>query len=565
MSEPAANEPLSDFIRDIVAADVAAGKYPGIVTRFPPAPNGYLHIGHAKSICLNFGIALENGGVCNLRFDDTNPVKEDTEYVESITEDVHWLIDDWADGVLAPKIFFASEYFGQLHDYAVQLIKDGKAFVCDLQASEWEEYRGVPEKPGKESPFRNRAVEENLDLFGRMRAGEFADGEKTLRGKIDMASPNLHMRDPVLYRIRHEEHHHAGDEWCIYPMYDFTHCLSDSIEGITHSICTLEFEVHRPLYDWALDNLPVPQLRPYQHEFSRLAPTFTVMSKRKLLRLVEENHVHGWDDPRMPTIAGYRRRGFTASSIRRFCQGVGVTKYKGVTDIGLLENALREELNKTAERRCAVLDPLEVIIENYPEGESEELEAVNNPEDESAGKRALPFGRRLFIERADFMEDPPKKFFRLGPDREVRLRYAYFITCQSVEKDEAGNILRIHCTYDPETRGGSAPDGRKVKGTLHWVSADHAVDAEVRLYDRLFTEAEPEAEGDFLDCLNPDSLKLITGKLEPSLAELPIGERVQFERLGYFTPDPKDSAEGKPVFNRIVGLRDSWAKIAKKT
>jgi len=565
MSEPAANEPLSDFIRDIVAADVAAGKYPGIITRFPPEPNGYLHIGHAKSICLNFGIALENGGVCNLRFDDTNPVKEDTEYVESITEDVHWLIDGWADGVLAPKIFFASEYFGQLHDYAVQLIKVGKAFVCDLQADEWEEYRGVPEKPGKESPFRNRAVEENLDLFGRMRAGEFADGEKTLRGKIDMASPNLHMRDPVLYRIRHEEHHHAGDEWCIYPMYDFTHCLSDSIEGITHSICTLEFEVHRPLYDWALDNLPVPQPRPYQHEFSRLSPTFTVMSKRKLLRLVEENHVHGWDDPRMPTIAGYRRRGFTASSIRRFCQGVGVTKYKGVTDIGLLENALREELNKTAERRCAVLDPLEVIIENYPEGESEELEAVNNPEDESAGKRALPFGRRLFIERADFMEDPPKKFFRLGPGREVRLRYAYFITCQSVEKDEAGNILRIHCTYDPETRGGSAPDGRKVKGTLHWVSAEHAVDAEVRLYDRLFTEAEPEAEGDFLDCLNPDSLKLITGKLELSLAELPIGERVQFERLGYFTPDPKDSAEGKPVFNRIVGLRDSWAKIAKKT
>ena len=565
MTEPAANEPLSDFIRDIVAADMVDGKYPSIITRFPPEPNGYLHIGHAKSICLNFGIALENSGVCNLRFDDTNPVKEDTEYVESITEDVHWLIDGWADAVLAPKIYFASEYFGQLHDYAVQLITDGKAFVCDLQADEWEEYRGVPEKPGKESPFRNRTMEENIDLFARMRAGEFADGEKTLRGKIDMASPNLHMRDPVLYRIRHEEHHHTGDEWCIYPMYDFTHCLSDSIEGISHSICTLEFEVHRPLYDWALDNLPVPQPRPHQFEFSRLSPTFTVMSKRKLLRLVEENHVDGWDDPRMPTLAGYRRRGFTASSIRRFCQGVGVTKYKGVTDIGLLENALREELNKTAERRCAVLDPLEVIIENYPEGESEELEAINNPEDESAGKRALPFGRRLFIERADFMEDPPKKFFRLGPGREVRLRYAYFITCQSVEKDEAGNILRIHCTYDPETRGGSAPDGRKVKGTLHWVSADHAVDAEVRLYDRLFTEAEPEAEGDYLDCLNPDSLKIITGRLEPSLAQLPFGERVQFERLGYFTPDPKDSAEGKPVFNRIVGLRDSWVKIAKKT
>ena len=565
MNDAEGNEPLKDFIRDRVTADVAAGAYPSVVTRFPPEPNGYLHLGHAKSICLNFGIALENAGVCNLRFDDTNPAKEDTEFVESITEDVRWLIDGWADSVISKETFFASSYFEQLHDYAVQLIRDGNAYVCDLSLEEWESYRGAPELPGKESPHRNRGVEENLDLFSRMRAGEFADGEKTLRAKIDMASPNLHLRDPVIYRIRHEAHHQAGEAWCIYPMYDFTHCLSDSIEGITHSICTLEFEVHRPLYDWALDNLPVPQPRPYQHEFSRLSPTFTVMSKRKLLRLVEENHVHGWDDPRMPTIAGYRRRGFTASSIRRFCQGVGVTKYKGVTDIGLLENALREELNKTAERRCAVLDPLEVVIDNYPGGESEELEAVNNPEDESAGKRALPFGRRLFIERADFMEDPPKKFFRLGPGREVRLRYAYFITCQSVEKDEAGNILRIHCTYDPETRGGSAPDGRKVKGTLHWVSAEHAVDAEVRLYDRLFTEAEPEAEGDFLDCLNPDSLKLITGKLEPSLAELPIGERVQFERLGYFTPDPKDSAEGKPVFNRIVGLRDSWAKIAKKT
>jgi glutaminyl-tRNA synthetase len=564
MSEPAANEPLSDFIRDIVAADVAAGKYKGIVTRFPPEPNGYLHIGHAKSICLNVGIALENNGVCNLRFDDTNPVKENTEYVESITEDVHWLIDGWADHVLAPKIFFASEYFGQLHDYAVQLIKNGKAFVCDLQAGEWEEYRGVPERPGRESPFRNRGVAENLDLFARMRAGEFVDGEKTLRGKIDMASPNLHLRDPVLYRIRHEQHHHAGDEWCIYPMYDFTHCLSDSIEGISHSICTLEFEVHRPLYDWALDNLPVPQPRPYQHEFSRLTPTFTVMSKRKLLRLVEENHVAGWDDPRMPTLAGYRRRGFTALSIRRFCQGVGVTKYKGVTDIGLLENALREELNQTVERRCAVLDPLEVIIENYPEGESEEVEAVNNPENESAGKRAVPFSRRLFIERADFMEDPPRKFFRLGPGREVRLRYAYFITCVGVEKDDEGNVIRLRCTYDPETSGGHAPDGRKVKGTIHWVSAEHAVNAEVRLYDRLFTEPEPEAAGDFLDCLNPDSLKIITGKLEPSLAELPVGERVQFERLGYFTLDPKDSAEGQPVFNRIVALRDSWAKISKK-
>ena len=564
MNDAEGNEPLKDFIRDRVTADVAAGAYPSVVTRFPPEPNGYLHLGHAKSICLNFGIALENAGVCNLRFDDTNPAKEDTEFVESITEDVRWLIDGWADSVISKETFFASSYFEQLHDYAVQLIRDGNAYVCDLSLEEWESYRGAPELPGKESPHRNRGVEENLDLFSRMRAGEFADGEKTLRAKIDMASPNLHLRDPVIYRIRHEAHHQAGEAWCIYPMYDFTHCLSDSIEGISHSICTLEFEVHRPLYDWVLDQLPVSQPRPHQHEFSRLNPTYMVMSKRKLRQLVEENHVHGWDDPRMPTLAGYRRRGFTASSIRNFCQGVGVTKFKGVTDVGLLENSIREELNKTAERRCAVLDPLEVVIDNYPGGESEELEAINNPEDDAAGKRALPFGRRLFIERADFMEDPPKKFFRLGPGREVRLRYAYFITCQSVEKDAAGNIQRIHCTYDPETRGGSAPDGRKVKGTLHWVSADHAVDAEVRLYDRLFTEAEPEAEGDFIDCLNPNSLKIITGKLEPSLADLPVGQRVQFERLGYFTPDSKDSAEGQLVFNRIVALRDSWAKQARK-
>ena len=564
MNDAEGNEPLKDFIRDRVAADMAAGAYPGVVTRFPPEPNGYLHIGHAKSICLNFGIALENSGVCNLRFDDTNPAKEDPKFVESITEDVRWLIDGWADSVLSSEIFFASSYFEQLHNYAVQLIRDGNAYVCDLSLEEWESYRGAPELPGKESPHRNRGVEENLDLFSRMRGGEFADGEKTLRAKIDMTSPNLHMRDPVIYRIRHEAHHQAGEAWCIYPMYDFTHCLSDSIEGISHSICTLEFEVHRPLYDWVLDQLPVPQPRPHQHEFSRLNPTYMVMSKRKLLQLVQEKHVHGWDDPRMPTIAGYRRRGFTAASIRSFCQGVGVTKFKGITDVGLLENAIREELNKTAERRCAVLDPLEVIIDNYPEGQSEDLEALNNPEDESAGKRVLPFGRRLFIERADFMEDPPKKFFRLGPGREVRLRYAYFITCQSVEKAGDGNILRIHCTYDPETRGGSAPDGRKVKGTIHWVSAEHAVDAEVRLYDRLFTEPEPEAEGNFLDCLNPDSLKTIAGKLEPSLAKLSAGQRVQFERLGYFTPDPKDSTPDKLVFNRIVGLRDSWAKLAKK-
>lgn len=558
------DERLNDFIRDRVEADLASKKYTSIVTRFPPEPNGYLHLGHAKSICLNFGVALENNGTCNLRFDDTNPVKEDVEYVESITEDVKWLIDGWADMVLSDKIYFASEYFEQLYEYAVQLIKDNKAYVCELRPEEWEEYRGVPEKPGKESSGRDRSSEENLDLFERMRAGEFADGEKTLRAKIDMNSPNLHMRDPVIYRIRHEEHHHAGDKWCIYPMYDFTHCLSDSIEGVSHSICTLEFEVHRPLYDWVLDNLPVSQPRPFQHEFSRLNPTYMVMSKRKLLQLVEDGHVTGWDDPRMPTIAGYRRRGFTASSIRRFCQDVGVTKYKALTDVSLLENSIRVELNKTAERRCAVLDPLEVIIDNYSDEVSEQVEAVNNPEDESAGRRMVPFGRRLFIERADFMEDPPKKFFRLGPGREVRLRYAYFITCQSFEKDDEGNIIRLHCTYDPKTRGGNAPDGRKVKGTIHWVSADHAVDAEVRLYDRLFTQEEPESQGDFLDCINPDSLNVVVGKLEPSLAELSVGERVQFERLGYFTPDPKDSTSEKPVFNRIVGLRDSWAKIAKK-
>jgi len=564
MSEAVANEPLSDFIRDIVAEDVAAKTYKGIVTRFPPEPNGYLHIGHAKSICLNFGIALENNGVCNLRFDDTNPVKEDTEYVDSITEDVRWLIDGWADNVLAESTFFASDYFEQLHDHAEQLIRDGKAYVCDLSLEEWEKYRGVPEKPGKESPFRNRSSEENLDLFTRMRAGEFAEGEKTLRAKIDMASPNLHMRDPVIYRIRHAEHHHAGAKWCIYPMYDFTHCLSDSIEGITHSICTLEFEVHRPLYDWVLDNLAVPQPRPNQHEFARLNLTYTIMSKRKLLQLVEEKHVNGWDDPRMPTLAGLRRRGFTAESIRNFCRSIGVTKYNAKTNVGLLENSIRVELNKTAERRCAVLDPLEVIIDNYPEGQTEELEAINNPEDESAGKRAMPFSHRLYIERADFMEDPPKKFFRLGPGREVRLRYAFFITCQSVEKDKDGNVIRLHCTYDPETRGGNAPDGRKVKGTLHWVSAEHAVRAEVRLYDRLFAQEDPEADGEFLDCINPDSLQVITGCLEPELAKANPGERFQFERTGYFVADAKDSAEGRPVFNRIVSLRDSWAKIANK-
>ena len=564
MSNESTQDTPRDFVRDIVATDLASGKHDHVVTRFPPEPNGYLHIGHAKSICLNFGIALENDGVCNLRFDDTNPVKEDTEYVESIQADVRWLIDGWASQVMASEIFFASDYFGQLHDYAVQLIKDGKAYVCDLKAEEWEEYRGVPEKSGKDSPFRNRSVEENLDLFTRMRAGEFADGEKTLRGKIDMASPNLHMRDPVLYRIRHEEHHHAGDQWCIYPMYDFTHCLSDSIEGITHSICTLEFEVHRPLYDWALDELPVPQPRPHQYEFAKLNLTYTVMSKRRLIQMVEDGHVNGWDDPRMPTLAGLRRRGYTAASIRNFCRSLGVTKYNSLTDIGLLENSIREELNATAERRCAVLDPIEVIIDNYPEGQVEQMTAINNPEDENAGKREVPFSRRLYIERADFMEDPPKKFFRLAPGREVRLRYAYFITCDRVEKDAEGNITRLHCTHDPETRGGNAPDGRKVKGTIHWVSADHAITAEVRLYDRLFTEEEPGAMENHLDSLNQSSLKTLTAQLEPALAQAKPGDRVQFERNGYFYADPIDSTKDALVFNRIVSLRDTWAKIAGK-
>ena len=564
MSNESTQDTPRDFVRDIVATDLASGKHDHVVTRFPPEPNGYLHIGHAKSICLNFGIALENDGVCNLRFDDTNPVKEDTEYVESIQADVRWLIDGWASHVMASEIFFASDYFGQLHDYAVQLIKDGKAYVCDLKAEEWEEYRGVPEKSGKDSPFRNRSVEENLDLFTRMRAGEFADGEKTLRGKIDMASPNLHMRDPVLYRIRHEEHHHAGDQWCIYPMYDFTHCLSDSIEGITHSICTLEFEVHRPLYDWALDELPVPQPRPHQYEFAKLNLTYTVMSKRRLIQMVEDGHVNGWDDPRMPTLAGLRRRGYTAASIRNFCRSLGVTKYNSLTDIGLLENSIREELNATAERRCAVLDPIEVIIDNYPEGQVEQMTAINNPEDENAGKREVPFSRRLYIERADFMEDPPKKFFRLAPGREVRLRYAYFITCDRVEKDAEGNITRLHCTHDPETRGGNAPDGRKVKGTIHWVSADHAITAEVRLYDRLFTEEEPGAMENHLDSLNQSSLKTLTAQLEPALAQAKPGDRLQFERNGYFYADTIDSTKDALVFNRIVSLRDTWAKIAGK-
>ena len=566
MSEAEGNEGLKDFIRDRVQADLAAGKYPGVVTRFPPEPNGYLHLGHAKSICLNFGIALENGGVCNLRFDDTNPVKEDTEYVDSITEDVKWLIDGWADSVLSEKTFFASDYFEQLYGCAVQLIQDGKAYVCELQPDEWEEYRGVPEKPGKESPGRSRSPEENLALFERMRAGEFADGEKTLRAKIDMASPNLHMRDPVIYRIRHEEHHHAGDQWCLYPMYDFTHCLSDSIEGISHSICTLEFEVHRPLYDWVLDNLPVPQPRPHQHEFSRLNPTYMVMSKRKLRELVEADTVNGWDDPRMPTISGMRRRGYTPTAVRNFIENIGVARFNSTIDLVVLENAVREDLNKTSHRRMAVLDPIKVVITNYPEGESETIQAVNNPEDEGAGNREIPFGRELWIERDDFREDAPRKFFRLAPGREVRLRYAYCITCDEVIKDAEGNITELRCTYDPLSANGQTADGRKVKGIIHWAPAE-AVDLEVRLYDNLFCKPDPDdaPEGeDWRANLNPDSIEIITAKGEPSLASCAPGERVQFERKGYFCADATDSKPGAPIFNRTVTLRDAWAKIEKR-
>ena len=559
-----------DFIRQIVAADIAAGKNGGRVhTRFPPEPNGYLHIGHAKSICLNFGIAEEFGGLCNLRFDDTNPEKEDVEYINAIKEDVRWLGYDWED-----REYYASDYFEQLYEWAEYLIKQGKAYVDDLSPEEISEYRGkairdgdkIITPPGKNSPYRDRSVEENLDLFRRMRAGEFPDGTKTLRAKIDMSHPNINMRDPVMYRIMRATHPRTGDEWCIYPTYDWAHGQSDAIEGITHSLCTLEFEVHRPLYDWFLDNLPVPH-RPRQIEFSRLNLTYTVLSKRRLLQLVEEGHVNGWDDPRMPTIAGLRRRGYTPESIRDFCSRIGVTKAEGVVEYELLEYCLRQDLNKRAERRMAVLHPLKVVIDNYPDDQVEELEAVNNPEDPSAGTRMVPFSKVLYIERDDFMENPVPKFYRLAPGREVRLRYAYFIRCTDVVKDEAGNIVEIHATYDPATRGGDAPDGRKVKATLHWVSAAHAIEAEVRLYDRLFKAKNPlqvEDGKDWLDNLNPESLVVLTGcKLEPSLAEVSPGDRFQFERVGYFCVDP-DSKPGKPVFNRTATLRDTWAKIKKR-
>jgi len=549
-----------DFIREIITADNASGRHGGrVVTRFPPEPNGYLHIGHAKSICLNFGIARDFGGTCNLRFDDTNPVTEDVEYVDSIQEDVRWVGFSWDD-----RLYYASDYFPQLYECAEALIRDGKAYVDDLTADQIREYRGTLKQPGRESPYRNRAVDESLDLFRRMRAGEFPDGARVLRAKIDMSSPNLNMRDPVLYRIRRAHHHRTGDAWCIYPMYDYAHPISDALERITHSICTLEFEDHRPLYDWLVQSLPLPGT-PQQIEFARLNLTYTVMSKRKLLQLVTDKHVSGWDDPRMPTISGLRRRGYTPESIRRFCDEIGVAKRENVVDVGLLEFCVREDLNKRAPRAMAVLRPLKVVLENYPDDRVEQMDVVNNPEDPSAGTRQVPFSRVLYIEQDDFMLDPPKKFFRLAPGREVRLRNAYLITCTDVVKDAAGNVVELRATYDPATRGGDAPDGRKVKATLHWVSAAHAIDAEVRLYDRLFTVESPGAgETDFLTQLNPRSLDVIRGsKVEPGLASAQPGARFQFERLGYFCADP-DSKPGTPVFNRTVTLKDTWAKIKER-
>lgn len=550
-----------DFVRQIVIDDNESGKHNGRVhTRFPPEPNGYLHIGHSKAICVSFGIAQEFGGQCNLRFDDTNPEKEDVEYVESIKNDIRWLGFEW------DNLFFASDYFGKLYDLAVQLIKQGDAYVCSLTAEETREYRGGWNKEGRNSPDRDRPVEENLDLFERMKNGEFEDGKYTVRAKIDMNSPNMNLRDPAMYRIRHAHHHRTGDQWCIYPTYDWAHGQSDSIEKITHSCCTLEFENHRPLYDWFIERCGI--FHPQQIEFAKLVLSHTIMSKRKLRELVEGGYVTGWDDPRMPTLSAYRRRGYTPDSIRNFCSRIGVTKFNSQTDIGLLEQSIREHLNAIAERRMAVLKPLKVVIENYPEGKSEMRNAINNPEDESAGSRQVPFGREIYIERDDFMEDPPRKFFRLGPGREVRLRYAYFLKCHDFVKDENGEVVELRCTYDPETAGGKAPDGRKVKGTIHWVSAEHAIDAEVRLYDRMFEKENasdvPEGE-DWKDYLNPDSLVTLAGcKLEPSLAEATAETPCQFERLGYFCVDSKDSTAEAPVFNRTVTLKDSWARVKNR-
>ncbi len=560
--KPAGEAAVSlDFIRATITADIKNNKNDGRVhTRFPPEPNGFLHIGHAKSICLNFGLAKQYGGLCNLRFDDTNPIKEETLYVNSIMEDVRWLGFDWGD-----RLYYASDYYDQLREFAVKLIKNGQAYVDDLNAEQIRQYRGTLTEPGRPSPYRDRSIEENLDLFARMRAGEYPDGSRVLRAKIDMAAGNMNMRDPVIYRILRATHHRTGDKWCIYPMYDWAHGQSDSIEGITHSICTLEFEDHRPLYDWCLDHLGIHH--PQQIEFAQLNLSHTVLSKRKLLQLVQEGHVHGWDDPLMPTISGLRRRGYTPASIRNFCERIGVAKRDSMVDVALLEHCLREDLNKHSPRVMGVLNPLKVVIDNYPEDQTEELEAVNNPEDAAAGMRKVPFSRVLYIEREDFRDDPPKKFFRLAPGREVRLRYAYFITCTEVIKDENGEIIELHCTYDPATRGGDSPDGRKVKATLHWVSAAHALKAEVRLYEHLFTKENPldTTEGeDWLDSLNPDSLETLPGCwVEPSLAKAQPGDRIQFERRGYFCVDP-DSAPGKLVFNRTVTLRDTWAKIQKK-
>ncbi|MDA1050964.1 MAG: glutamine--tRNA ligase/YqeY domain fusion protein [Planctomycetota bacterium] len=556
--EPREEKRSLNFIEQIIEEDLKSGKWDGRVhTRFPPEPNGYLHIGHAKSICLNFGLAEKYNGACNLRFDDTNPTKEEQEYVDSIKDDVRWLGFDWED-----REFFASDYFDQLYQWAVQLIETGKAYVCDLDGEQIREYRGTLTEPGKDSPYRSRSVEENLELFERMRGGEFPDGSRTLRAKIDMASSNVNLRDPVMYRILHAHHHRTGDKWCVYPMYDYTHGQSDSLERVTHSICTLEFENHRPLYDWFCEALGI--YHPRQIEFSRLNLTYTVMSKRRLLELVKEGHVNGWDDPRMPTICGLRRRGYTPQAVREFSRRVGVTKFDGVTDIVQLENALREDLNERAVRVMAVLRPLKVVIENYPAGQTEELEAINNPQDESAGTRKVPFSREIYIERDDYMDDAPKKFFRLSVGREVRLRYAYFITCTDVIKDANGEVVELRCTYDPATKGGNAPDGRKVKGTIHWVSVEHAVNAEVRLYDHLFVKEDPddvEGDADWRSNLNPNSLETLADcKLEPSLAEAELGVGYQFERTGYFCLD-KDSRPGKLVFNRAVSLRDTWAKV----
>jgi glutaminyl-tRNA synthetase len=558
MTQPNQNEPTpppSDFIRDIVAEEVKAGKHAQIRTRFPPEPNGYLHIGHAKSICLNFGIAHEFGGICHIRMDDTNPAKEETEYVDSIMADVRWLIDGWADKNLGGAPLYTSDYFDKHYDFAVELVRKGKAYVDEMPPEQTDEYRRI----GKESPFRNRPVEENLELFSRMKAGEFPDGAKTLRAKIDMQAANVWLRDPVLYRIRHAEHHHTGNKWCIYPMYDWAHTLSDYIEGITHSLCTLEFEVHRPLYEWILNSLELKPPLPRQIEFARLNLTYSVMSKRKLIQLVEDGLVSGWDDPRMLTISGLRRRGVTASALRAFAYNIGITKYPSLNEMALLEHAVREEFNRTAPRRLAVLRPLKLVLTNYPEGQVEELDAVNNPEDQATGSRKIPFSRELFIETADFMEVPAPKYFRLKPGGEVRLKYAYIIKCDEVVKDAGGNVIELRCTADLESKSGGATSSRKIKGTIHWVSAAQAVDAEVRLYDRLFTVPEPDADGDFKSFLNPNSLELVTAKCEPSLANADPNVRYQFERLGYFALDP-DTKPGKLVFNRTITLKDTWAK-----